>query len=155
MFFNHSVRIDNFIQKNTNIYRFLAIIAKIKLAIAFCMSHLVFKLNSVPEDEADEVRDLLENANIPFYETNSGRWGLGFAAIWVKEKEFASAAKELVDNYQKERYQRIRAEHQEQEEAGEKISRLEYFMQSPIKFTILISFALALAYFTVIPFFSS
>ena len=119
------------------------------------MSHLIFKLNSVPEDEADEIRQLLEEADISYYETETGRWGLGLAAIWVKEKSLVKQAKELIDTYQKERYLRVQEEHQKMEETGEKISRLEFFMQSPIKFTLLIGFALALAYFTVIPFFSA
>jgi len=119
------------------------------------MSNLIFKLNSVPDDEANEIRELLDKEELPFYETDSGRWGLGFAAIWIKDKDLAISAKELIKQYQIERYERITSEHKEQELAGEKISRFEYFMQSPIKFSILISFALALAYFTVIPFFSS
>jgi len=117
------------------------------------MSHLIFKLNSVPEDEAEEIRQLLENAEIPFYETDSGRWGLGFAAIWVKEKFFQEQAKQIISEYQQERYQRISEEHKAQEKAGEKISRSEFFMNAPIKFSLLIVFALLLAYFTVAPFF--
>ncbi len=117
------------------------------------MSHLIFKLNSVPEDEAQEIRQLLENAEIPFYETDSGRWGLGFAAIWVKEKSFLEQAKQIINDYQQERYQRVRQEHEAQEEAGEKISRVEFFMNAPVKFSLLIIFAVLLAYFTVAPFF--
>jgi len=117
------------------------------------VSNLIFKLNSVPDDEAEEIRQLLENAEIPFYETDSGRWGLGFAAIWIKEKEFLDQAKQIINDYQQERYQRITSEHKAQEEAGEKISRIEFFMQTPIKFSLLIIFAVLLAYFTVAPFF--
>jgi len=117
------------------------------------MSHLVFKLNSVPEDEANEVRDLLEENEIQFYETDSGRWGLGYAAIWMKDKEHLDKAKSLIQEYQVERYQRVKSEHQALEESGEKISRIDFFMNSPIKFTILLVFAGLLAYFTVIPFF--
>ncbi|MGB0495533.1 MAG: DUF6164 family protein [Kangiellaceae bacterium] len=117
------------------------------------MSHLVFKLNSVPEDEANEVRQLLEDAEIDFYETDSGRWGLGYAAIWMKDKDSLEKAKSLIQEYQLERYQRVTEEHREIEESGEKISRISFFMTSPIRFSILILFAGLLAYFTVMPFF--
>ena len=117
------------------------------------MSHLVFKLNGVPDDEAEDVRLLLEENEIAYYETDSGRFGLGSAAIWMRDDEKLEQAKEAIDEYQKLRCQRVRSEHEAMEEAGESISRLQFFMTSPIKFTILLIFAGALAYFTVIPFF--
>ncbi len=117
------------------------------------MSYLVFKLNSVPEGEADEIRQLLDTAEISFYETDSGRWGLGYAAIWMREDTQLESAKSLIKSYQNERYQRVKEEHEAIEESGDKISRLEYFFSSPIRYSLLIIFAGLLAYFTVIPFF--
>lgn len=117
------------------------------------MSHLVFKLNGVPDDEANEVRQLLVDAEINFYETDSGRWGLGYAAIWTKDKDSLNKAKELIQVYQLNRYNRVTEEHRTIEESGEKISRLTFFLTSPIRFSILIIFAGLLAYFTVMPFF--
>ena len=117
------------------------------------MSYLVFKLNGVPEDEANDVRQLLDDAEIQFYETDSGRWGLGSAAIWMKDKEQLDNAKSLIDDYQTERYQRVKSEHDALAESGDRISRLEFFLSSPIRFSILLIFAGLLAYFTVIPFF--
>lgn len=117
------------------------------------MSYLVFKLNGVPEDEANDVRQLLDDAEIQFYETDSGRWGLGSAGIWMKDKEQLENAKSLIEDYQTERYQRVKSEHDALAESGEQISRLEFFLRSPIRFSILLIFAGLLAYFTVIPFF--
>jgi len=117
------------------------------------MPHLIFKLNGVPEEEANEVRQMLDESEIPFYETDTGRWGLGYAAIWTQDKEIIDRAKNLVQEYQRSRFQRITEEHQKIEQMGEKISRLEFFLTSPIRFTLLIIFAVLLAYFTVAPFF--
>ncbi|PHS14053.1 MAG: hypothetical protein COA86_16295 [Kangiella sp.] len=117
------------------------------------MPNLVFKLNSVPDDEADDVRQLLDEAEINFYETDSGRWGLGYAAIWTKDKDSLDTAKALIKEYQLSRYNRVMEEHKAIEESGEKISRLSFFLTSPVRFSILILFAALLAYFTVIPFF--
>ncbi len=117
------------------------------------MSHLVFKLNGVPEDEANDVRQLLDDAEIQFYETDSGRWGLGYAAIWMREKEKLDSVKSLISDYQTERYQRVKSEHEALKQSGDQVSRLEFFLSSPIRFTVLLIFAGLLAYFTVMPFF--
>ncbi len=117
------------------------------------MSHLLFKLSGVPEDEAEDIRDLLESAEIEWYETDSGRWGLGYAAMWTREESKVERAKELIKAYQIERYQKAQSELEQLEQSGQKISRLEFFMQSPIKFTLLVIFAGLLGYFTVVPFF--
>ena len=71
------------------------------------MSMLVFKLNNVELDEADEVRDLLEENEVDFYETSSGRWGISVAGIWVKDKVQFARARELIDVYQSERIARL------------------------------------------------
>ncbi len=117
------------------------------------MSNLVFKLNGVPDDEAEDVRQILYEAEINFYETDSGRWGLGYAAMWTKDKDSLDNAKALIQEYQLNRYNRVTKEHRAIEESGRKISRLSFFLISPIRFTLLILFAGLLAYFTVIPFF--
>ncbi len=117
------------------------------------MSYLLFILNGVTEDVANDVRQLLDDAEIQFYETDSGRWGLGSAAIWMKDKEQLESAKSLISDYQTERYQRVKSEHDALAESGDRISRLEFFLSSPIRFSILLIFAGLLAYFTVMPFF--
>lgn len=117
------------------------------------MSHLLFKLNSVPEEEANEVRQLLEDSEIDFYETDAGRWGLGYAAIWTRDATVVDRAKEDIQQYQLERYKRVKAEHDAQEQSGEKVSRLDFFLMSPVKFSLLVIFTILLAYFTVVPFF--
>ncbi|MFQ3230986.1 MAG: hypothetical protein ACI9DO_002365, partial [Reinekea sp.] len=38
------------------------------------MASIVFRLNNVPEHEADLVRALLLENDIDFYETDAGRW---------------------------------------------------------------------------------
>lgn len=67
------------------------------------MATLLFKLNGVPDDEADAVRTLLEEARIEFYETSSGRWGISVAALWLPAEQDYDRARALIDDYQKER----------------------------------------------------
>lgn len=72
------------------------------------MSKIVFHLRHVEEDEAQDVRELLEQADIPFYETSAGRWRISLAAIWVKESADFDRARAIIDAYQAERSERIR-----------------------------------------------
>lgn len=67
------------------------------------MAILVFRLKYVPDDEADEIRQLLTEHQIEFYETSAGRWQISMAGIWVKDKEQASRARQLIHEDQIER----------------------------------------------------
>ncbi len=64
------------------------------------MAQLLFKLKEVPLDEAEEVRALLEEADVDFYETDAGTWGLGVAAIWLPDDHQLSHAQDLLEAYQ-------------------------------------------------------
>ncbi|REG82403.1 DUF6164 family protein [Marinomonas pollencensis] len=67
------------------------------------MATLVFRLKYVPDEEADDIRQLLFDNDIPFYETSAGRWQISLAGIWVKEKEQAKAALLLIREDQAKR----------------------------------------------------
>ena len=67
------------------------------------MSTLVFRLRNVPDEEADEVRVLLDEARIEWYETTAGNWGIAMPALWVGDDADAHRARALVDAYQRER----------------------------------------------------
>ena len=66
---------------------------------------LLFRLANVPDDEADDVRELLDNNGIDFYETDAGRWRLGVAALWLKDTSQLEEARGLIGRYQYQRYQ--------------------------------------------------
>ena len=51
------------------------------------MSLLLFSLRGVPEDEAEEVRELLTSNRIEFYETSAGLWGTSTPALWLLQEE--------------------------------------------------------------------
>jgi len=119
------------------------------------MAKLLFKLNSVPEDEAEEVRLLLEQAEVDYYETSSGNWGLSFAAIWLKNEAQFEQASSLIDQYQSERYTRISQHHQSLKDSGDNLTYWQAFKQSPIKIPLAIIFVAVLFYFSTAPFFFS
>ena len=49
--------------------------------IIAAMAKLLFNLRNVPEDEADEVRQLLTTHGVDWYETRPGPWGISTGAL--------------------------------------------------------------------------
>lgn len=117
------------------------------------MASLLFKLNNVPDDEADEVRALLDHAEIEFYETSSGNWGLSFAAIWLVNEQQLELARQLIDDYQQQRFQTAAKHRQDLKLAGQHTTHWQAFKQSPVKIPAVIIFVLAILYFSIAPFF--
>ncbi|RBP79470.1 hypothetical protein EBI01_16010 [Marinomonas rhizomae] len=72
------------------------------------MATLVFRLKYVPDEEADDIRQLLADHDIAFYETTAGRWQISMAGLWVKDKEQAIKARELIREDQIARAQTMR-----------------------------------------------
>jgi len=116
------------------------------------MATLLFRLNNVPLDEADEVRILLEENNIEFYETYAGRWGISMAAIWLEEKDQLEQAKQLIADYQQQRQQTAQREYQEQKAAGTHDTFLKRFSREPLKVIIYLILAGVIVYFSTSPF---
>lgn len=95
------------------------------------MSRMLLNLRHVPDDEADEIRALLREHDIGFYETQAGRWRISVAGIWVEDADHARA-RGYFDAYQRERGQRIRAEQAEARARGELPTALDNLRQNPL-----------------------
>ncbi len=67
------------------------------------MAVKLFRLRHVPEDELEEIRALLLEHDVAFYETTAGGWGISEAAIWLHDPEQLESAKALLERYQQER----------------------------------------------------
>lgn len=76
------------------------------------MSKLLLNLHNVLEDEADDVRALLQAHRIEFYETLPSRWGISHGGIWISDDNDVVEAKRLMADYQAHRRVRVRAEHE-------------------------------------------
>lgn len=74
------------------------------------MAKLLLNLRNVPDDEADDVRAMLEAARIAFHETPPSMWGISAGGIYVRENADVAEAKRLMADYQAQRRSRIRAE---------------------------------------------
>ncbi len=96
------------------------------------MSRLLLNLRQVPEDEADEVRALLNAHGIAFYETQAGRWNLSLPGLWVEDADYAQARVHF-DAYQRERLARARAEQAQARERGEVPGVWDNIRQNPVR----------------------
>jgi hypothetical protein len=75
------------------------------------MPTLLLNLRNVPDDEADEVRALLDAHSIDWYETRPSPWGVSSGGIWARDDDQVEAARAQLAIYQQERAARARAEH--------------------------------------------
>ncbi|MEW5756553.1 MAG: DUF6164 family protein [Pseudomonadota bacterium] len=116
------------------------------------MAVMLFKLKNVPEDEADEVRALLQEHAIRFYETPPSRWGISMEAIWLEDEAQLAAARQLLDDYQKARTARIRTEYQRQRAAGEAPGLIDNIKRHPLQFIAIVLFILFILYVSTVPF---
>ena len=118
------------------------------------MSKLLFKMRYVPEDEAQEVRELLKENNIKFFETFAGNWSISVPALWVSHDEQFEKARELIEEYQIGRTARVKQGLIDRKIKGETLTIAKVFFQNPLRFifniiAILIVLYLSLRFFLI------
>lgn len=102
------------------------------------MPKLLLNLRDVPDDEADEVRALLAEQKIAFYETEPNFWGVSGGGIWIKRDEDVAAAKELLAEYQLRRRARARAEYRAAEHAGTATTLWASVRENPLRALVVV-----------------
>ena len=106
------------------------------------MAKLLFKLRFVPDDEAQDIRDVLIENEIDFYETSAGILGFSMPGIWLKDETQLAKARQLIDEYQRQRQVRAREEYQNQLDSGHARNMFDMFKEAPLRF---IGYLLAIA----------
>lgn len=117
------------------------------------MSRLLIKLRDVPDDEIQEIRHLLREHRIDFYETEAGPWGISAPAIWVNDEHQYDRAKALMDNYQENRFREKRAEYEKLRRARQHRTFLQNLLENPLRVILYSLIAGLIVYFTISPFF--
>lgn len=118
------------------------------------MAQLLFKLKGVPESEADEVRALLNEHKIEFYETPPSIWGVSMEAIWLRDEEQLTAARQLLHEYQIALQQRVRQEYEEQHQAGSSPTLWSKIKEDPLQFIVFSVIIALILYLSIKPFMS-
>ena len=116
------------------------------------MTKLIFKLKSVSYDEADDIKNLLTENKIDFYESPAGNWEISMHALWLNDEAQYTQAKQLIDEYQVKRSQRIRLETQQKIDQGEYETFIQRLFNKPIQFFITLAIIIFILYFSIMPF---
>ena len=117
------------------------------------MSRLLIKLRHAPDDEIEEIRSLLQEYRIDFYETQAGPWGISAPGIWLNDDQQYERAKALVDDYQNRRFREKHAEYERLRRAGQHRTFLQNVLERPIQVILYSLVAGLILYFSISPFF--
>ena len=117
------------------------------------MNTILFRLGDVPEDEADDIRALLDQNEIDWFETAPRMFGLSPPSIWLRNKGQLEQARELINHYQAERFKHMRDEYEQASLAGTVPTLLDKLAADPFRFLIYLGIVAIILFFTVMPFF--
>jgi hypothetical protein len=112
----------------------------------------LFSLHNVPDDEAEEIRELLRDNGIDFYETPAGNWGVSVPYIWLHDENELEKAKVLIADYQKERLVRVREEYTQLGLIGRRRTMGDVIRENPLRFVVYLAAIAAVLYFSTKPF---
>jgi len=113
------------------------------------MAILLFSLRQVPDDEADDIRDLLTENHIDFYETGAGNWGISMPAIWLHDEYEHEKSRHLIDIYQEQRRITIQTEYQELKQTGEANTFFKNLWHTPAQTILFIAAIIVVAYISI------
>ncbi len=116
------------------------------------MAAKLFKLRHVPDDEAEDIRQLLLEHEITFYETEAGGWGISVPAIWLHDETDLDRAKALIEVYQQQRGEQARAQYQLEKEQGLQPTVFDKVKQNPVQSVLLVMMSLFVLYVSLSPF---
>jgi uncharacterized protein DUF6164 len=113
------------------------------------MAKLFFSLRNVPADEAEDVRELLEQHQIDYYETSAGNWGISMPALWLNNEEDYPIATQLLDDYQEKRRLEQRALYQALKQAGKHRRINDVIREKPLLFLLSVGFSAFILYISI------
>jgi len=113
------------------------------------MAILLFPLRHVADDELDDIRDVLNENAIQFYETNAGNWGISMPAIWLPDNTQQQQAQQLIAIYQQERQVVLRSEYAQLKQSGEASTFLSNLRQNPLQVILFIAAIFAVLYTSI------
>lgn len=118
------------------------------------MAKLLFRLRGVPDDEASEVRELLDANGIDYYETAPGNWGISMPGLWLRDEEAYPRARELLDDYQAQRAHEARTAWNEGRRSGHAPTQWQWIREQPLKTALCLAAATVILYISISVFFS-
>ncbi|MCQ4163758.1 DUF6164 family protein [Tahibacter harae] len=117
------------------------------------MPTLLLNLRHVPEDEADEVRRLLQEQSIGFFETPPSRWGVSAGSIWLSDESQAVQALDALRYYQQQRRDSSRAAYEAARRDGSGATLWSELRARPLRLLAALLAAAALVALCALPYF--
>jgi hypothetical protein len=117
------------------------------------MSKLLLNLRDVPDDEAGDVRAMLDAKRIAYYETPPGFWGISAGGIWVTEDADFAEAKRAFDDYEQQRSARVRAEYAAARREGTAETFIGILRSDPLRVVMTVLGILIVLSLATLPFF--
>ena len=113
------------------------------------MAVLIFKLRYVPDDESQDIRELLSENNIHFYETSAGILGFSMPGLWLKNEDQAAKARQLIEEYQQLRQKKALEEYRLRPRTF-----MDMFKEAPVRYISIILAIILICYFMIFLFFN-
>lgn len=115
------------------------------------MSRLLLNLRNVPDDEADEVRALLRESGLSFYETRPSMFGISAGGLWLREDGDAERAGRLLAEYQARRAAHARSAHAAAQREGRVPGVYDAFRADPLRFALVMAGVLLMLALVALP----
>lgn len=109
-------------------------------------------LGGVPDDEADDLRALLEENEIDYYEVPASFMGVSPASLWLQDASEYPRARALIDHYQIERSAHARSEYARLGSEGRQRTLFDSMRDRPVRFFLYLAIMAAILYFSLSPF---
>ena len=119
------------------------------------MARQLFVLRGVPDDEAEAIGRLLDDASIGYYETPPGNWGISIPALWVHNDADFDRASELIVTYQQSRYRQAREDYTQQKRAGKHPTLWRWWRENPLGMIVYTALIVLVLYFSSLVIFLS
>ena len=116
------------------------------------MAKLLLNYRGVPDDEIEQVRELLQRHGLEVYETKPNRWGISAGGIWIADDARYEEARALLDEYEAKRCESAQAEYRQRLEEGAVPSLLDRIGADPLRFVLYLIAAGLILYFSIKPF---
>lgn len=116
------------------------------------MAIQLIKLRGVPEDEQAELHALLEEHGIDYYETHAGTWGISMPALWLRDESQYARVKDLLDEYQRQRFTRVRTEYEDLRRSGRQRTYRDIIRENPARFVFYTILVIGLVWLSIVPF---
>ena len=116
------------------------------------MAKLLLNFRGVPDDEIEEIRELLKSNDIETYETEANAWAISAGGIWLADGEQLNQAEELLKQYQSTRTASAQADFLRREAEGQNPTFMGRILEDPLRFIFYLAAVGLIVYFSIQPF---